>query len=131
MSRIGVLGEAAAVTQGVTTTVYTVPSGRAAKIKIMHKGIAGANSTFKLTVNGIDIFQTAALTGGNASWSDSTRMHGTGAANTLTGGSDTTTVAPGPKEYQLSALDSVSYLIGTADFASLSVQVIGAEVEVS
>lgn len=130
MSKIGVLGEAATATIG-TTTAYIVPTGRAAKVKLMYYGIAGVNSTLSIAINGIPIFTTAALTSGNAAWTDSTRMHGTGAVNTLTGGSDTTTVAPGPKEYQLAAGDTVTYTIATAAFSSISVQVIGAEVEVS
>jgi hypothetical protein len=58
-------------------------------------------------------------------------MHQAQAVSAITGGTDTTTVSPGPKEYQLAAGDTVTYTIATAAFSSISVQVIGAEVEVS
>ena len=131
MSRIGVLGEAAAITKDVITTVYTVPSGRGAKVKIMFRGTSGTNSTLKVTVNNIDIFLTGALTLANISYSSTAAMHQAGALSTVNGATAATTVAPGPVEYQLAAGDSVTYLIGTADFSLMSIQVIGAEVEVS
>lgn len=127
---IGVLGSDTSVTIG-SHTVYTCPSGKAAKIKIMYRGVAAANSTLKLTVNGIDIFLTAALSVGNVSHSTSLLMHNSQAAASVDGSSDAKTVAPGPKEYYLSAGDTVTSAIGTADFTSLNVQVVGVEVDAS
>lgn len=125
---IGVLGEAATASIGVTTA-YIVPANNAAKCKIMYSGVAGVNSTLSIAVNGITIFTTAALTSGNTSFSTSLLMHNSALGSTINGGSDATTVAPGPKEYYLAAGDTVTYTVGTANFSSLNVQVVGTQVE--
>ena len=55
--QIGVLGEATTATAG-TTTVYTVPSAKAAKVKIMWSGLSHAatgTGDLTITVNGIDV----------------------------------------------------------------------------
>lgn len=127
--KIGVLGESSNVTQA-THTAYTVPANKAARVKLMYRGVAGVNSTLKATINGIDAFLTAALTAGNVSHSTTAAMHNTQAASAIAGGTDATTVAPGPKEYYLAAGDSVTFTIGTADFTSMNFQVVGTEVDV-
>lgn len=127
--KIGVLDEKAVATVGVTTA-YTCPSGKAAKVKIMYRGAAGASSTLKVTVNGIDIFLTGALTSGNISHSTTALMHNTQAASAIDGSADAKCVAPGPKEFFLSAGDTVSYEIGTAAFSSMNFQVVGSEIDV-
>jgi len=127
--RIGVLDEKSVATVGVTT-VYTCPSGKAAKVKCMYRGAAGSSSTLKVTVNGIDIFLTGALTSGNISYSSTSLMHQAGAASTIDGSADGKVVAPGPKEFYLSAGDTISYEIGTAAFSSMNFQVVGSEIDV-
>lgn len=125
---IGVLGIGTGIVQGVTTA-YTVPSGKTAKIKLFYRGVAGVSSTLEVLINGITSFKTAALTSGNVSHSTTAAMHNTQAATAITGGTDATTVAPGPKEYFLDEGDTVQYTIATADFTSMSFQVVGSELD--
>ena len=65
-NKIGVLGEATTAT-AATTTVYTVPASKAAKVRIMYEvqGGAGAGTTFKITVNAIDVMVHGAITASN------------------------------------------------------------------
>lgn len=125
---IGVLGSSAIAVIG-TSTPYTVPSGKSARVKLMYRGVAGTNSVLTVSVNGIVVFVTAALTSGNVSYSNTTQMHLSGTSGSITGATDTTTIAPGPKEYMLSEGDTVTYNIATADFSAMNFQVIGTEVE--
>jgi hypothetical protein len=127
---IGVLGQSAIPDLG-TSTAYTVPSGKAAKVKLMYRGVAGANSVLTVTVNGIVIFTTAALAAGNVSHSTTLLEHNTQAASAVDGSSDAKTVAPGPKEYYLSAGDTVSYTIATLAFSAMNFQVVGVEIDVA
>src|SRR5262245_40883036 len=113
--KVGKLGASSVATQG-SNTVYQCPAGKAAKCQLFYRGVAGANSTLQIFVNGILILATGALTGGNVSFTTSLLEHNTGAAASINGSSDATTVAPGPKIYWLSAGDTISYTIGTADF---------------
>ena len=72
--QIGVLGEATTTTVA-TTTVYTVPSGKAAKVQIQVKVEAhAANSTgdFLVQVNGVTIFSHLNLPATEIMWSNST-----------------------------------------------------------
>ena len=130
--KIGVLGEASTATAG-THTVYTVPSGKAAKVKIMWLGKAGGDSAGDLafTVNGILV----------ASWLNLVTVeyfHSTTALliadNSITaaptGASVALTVAPAPMEWYLSAGDVVSYTIATTAMNSINVQVVGTEIDV-
>lgn len=126
--KIGRLGTQTGAAQG-TWTGYTVPANKGARVKIMYRGVAGVNSTLKVTVAGIDIFLTAALTSGQVSSSNTTQMHFAQAAAALVGGTDPTTVAPGPKEYFLQSGDTITYTIGTADFSSMIFEVVGVEVD--
>lgn len=126
--KIGKLAVATTATQG-TTTAYQCPAGKAAKCQLFYRGVAGANSTLQVSIAGVVIFLTAALAAGNVSFSSSLVEHNTAAAATLTGGTDATTVAPGPKVYWLYAGDVITYTIGTADFSSLVFQVVGVEVD--
>lgn len=130
--KIGVLGEATTATIG-TTTVYTVPSGKAAKVKIMWLGLAGADSLGDLafTVNGILV----------ASWLNLVTVEYFHSSTALliednsitaapTGASVALTVAPAPMEWYLSAGDTVSYTIATTAMNSINVQVVGTEIDV-
>jgi hypothetical protein len=130
--QIGVLGSATTVTIG-TTAVYTVPSAKAAKVKIMWMGKAGADSNGDLafTVNGINV----------ASWLNLVTVEYFHSCTTLliTDGSITAeptgltallTVAPAPFEWYLSAGDIVSYTIATTAMNAINVQVVGTEIDV-
>lgn len=127
---IGVLGSSATPDLG-TNIAYTVPAGKAAKVKLMYRGVAGVNSVLTITVNGIIILVTAALTSGNVSHSTTALMHNTQAANAIDGSADSKVVAPGPKEYYLSEGDNVSFTIGTAAFSAMNFQVVGTEIDIS
>jgi hypothetical protein len=127
--KIGRLARATVAAQG-TTVAYTVPANKTARVKLMHRGIAGVNSTLAVLINGVQILLTAALTSGNASYTSSALMHNTGTVASVNGGSDATTIAPGPKEYFLAGGDTISYTIGTADFSSMFFDVVGAELDV-
>ena len=123
---VGVLGEASTATAG-TTTAYTVPSGKAAKVQFMYRGTAGVSSTLAVIVNGITIFTTGALTSTQLSVSTKTEMHK--ANPTLTGNGTDSVVAPAPYYFYLSEGDTVQYVIGTAAFADFKFQVVGVEVD--
>ncbi len=124
---IGVLGAAATVDVG-TTTAYTVPAGHAARVRFMYRGVAGANSTLSVKINGMVVFLTGALTSGNVSYSSVSRAHTSDAAASIAGSADGTTIAPFVREYMLSAEDTIQYVIGTAAFSAMDFQVIGSQV---
>lgn len=125
--KLGALGVATTATVG-TTTVYTVPANRGAIGQLEFFGVAGAASTFKITVNGVDVFTTGALTTGTIIYSTRKQMYNTVAAATaLTGSNDDLTVAPAPARYGLQAAQTVTYTIGTTAFTSVSVQFTGGE----
>lgn len=128
---IGVLGEATAVAIA-TTTAYTVPSGKAARISIMYRAQAGAGgaSTLYVTVNGCVIWAKSTTTASHYIYSTPSASMITGAA-APTGVSNATTVAPGPEEYYLSAGDIVSYTVGAEALIAMNFQVVGAEVDAS
>ena len=125
---VGVLGESNGVSVA-TTVVYTVPAGKAAKVKLFYRGTAGVNSTLAILINGLTIMTTGALTSGNFIYSSGAALNETSGTAPL-GDTQATTGAPAPEEYYLSAGDTVSYVIGTADFGAMSFQVVGAEVDV-
>jgi hypothetical protein len=127
--KVGRLGQSIVATQG-TTTAYQCPPGKGAKVQLFFRGTVGASSTLIVVIAGIQIFAAGAMTGGNWSFSTTVNEHNTAAGGTVNGSSDATTVAPGPKIYWLAAGDTVSYTIGTADFASMTFQVVGVEVDV-
>lgn len=126
---IGVLGEATAVTQA-TTTVYTVPSGKAAKVRIMYRCQVGGGGTGTLlfTVNGVVIWAKGATTASHYIYSTTSAAMITG-ATAPTGASDSTTVGMAPEEYYLSAGDIVSYTIGGEAATAMNAQVVGVEVD--
>lgn len=130
-NKVAPLGVNTIATQG-TTTAYTVPTGKCAKVKLMYRGVSGVNSTLRVLVNGVEIFRTGALTTGHVHYSNSAAMYATQTADTaVTGLADATTVSPGPKEYYLDEGDTVQYIIGTADFSSMNFQVVGAEIDIA
>jgi hypothetical protein len=132
--KIGVLGEATVAT-AATTTVYTCPTSKAAKVKIMwHAESHASTSTgdLTITVNGINVATVLNITAANEIFSNSTLMVSAEAA-TATGATGATallTVAPAPFEYYLSAGDTVTYTISTLTMVSMNMQVVGTEIDV-
>lgn len=129
---IGVLGEASVATQA-TTTVYTVPSGKAAKVKIMWSGEAHAsNSTgdLTITVNGIAVAIILNMTAANFIFSSTVQLNESVQAVAPDGITPANTVAPAPAEYYLNAADTITYTIGTDDMVAMKMQVVGTEIDV-
>ncbi len=130
---IGVLGQATVITQA-TTTVYTVPSGKAAKVKIMWAGEAhAANSTgdLTITVNGLAVATILNITAAEFIFSSTALINEGPQAAAADGTSVAQTVGPGPVEYYLSAADTITYTIATDDMVAMNMQVVGSEVDVS
>jgi hypothetical protein len=127
---IGVLGSATTATVG-TTTAYTCPASKSAKVKIMWLALTANTGTLAFAVNGITIATIAASSGAEYWWSTTTVLKTE--AGTPTNAPDGTTalltVAPAPFEYYLSAGDTVTYTIGVANCTSINVQVVGAELD--
>ena len=130
--KIGVLGEATTSTVG-TTTAYTVPSGKAAKCRLMYRiqaGSAASTTTFDIAVNGITVMSQAAMNVSTYLHSTKAQLNGTPVVTAPTGSTDATTVAPAPIDYYLSAADTVTYTIGTQAALAANVQVVGTEIDV-
>ena len=131
--KIGVLGEAATITTG-TTTAYTCPAGKAAKVRIMWKGTAHAsNSTgdLTITVNGIVVAERLNMPATELFWSTSTLMiHDPSVSVNPDGSTALLTCSPAPFDYYLSAADTVTYTVGTDNMVAMQLQVVGTEVDV-
>ncbi len=128
---IGVLGQASTITTG-TTTAYTCPSGKSAKVKIMWSGEAhAANSTgdLTITVNGIAVAIVLNMTAARFTHSNSVLLVNPITAAAPTGATALLTVAPAPFDYYLSAADTITYTIGTDDMVAMNMQVVGSEVD--
>jgi len=131
--QIGVLGEASVAT-AATTTVYTCPSAKAARVQIMVKLEAhAATSTgdFLVTVNGMIAFSHLNLPATEIMWSNSTTaLHDPSTSVEPDGTTAALTLAPGPAVYFLSAGDTITYTVGTLTFVNVQVQVVGTEIDV-
>jgi len=130
--QIGVLGEATTAT-AATTTVYTVPSGKAAKVKIMWAGLSHASTgtgDLTITVNGINVAVVLNITAARYVHSNSTLLVNPETAAAPTGATALLTVAPAPMEYYLSAADTVTYTIATLTMQAMNMQVVGTEIDV-
>ena len=127
---IGVLGEATVAT-AATTTVYTVPSGKAAKGRLFYQvqGAADATTDFLITVNGVVVMNLANITASEYVFSSPNALfEQTSALPTGTDGD--TTGAPAPSEYFLSAGDTVTYTLAGTTALSANVQFVGSEIDV-
>ena len=130
--KIGVLGEATTAT-AATTTVYTVPSGKAAKCQIMWAGLSHASTgtgDLTITVNGINVAVVLNITAARYVHSNSTLMVNPETAAAPTGATALLTVAPAPFIYYLSAGDTVTYTIATLTMQAMNLQVVGTEIDV-
>jgi len=128
---IGVLGEAS-VANIATTTVYTCPSGKAAKVKIMWLGNAGADSLgdLTITVNGIAVATILNMTTITYFFSSIVQLNEGTQAAAPDGVTTANTVGPAPEEYYLNAADTITYTIGTTDMTTMQMQVVGTEIDV-
>lgn len=130
--KIGVLGEATTATAG-TTTVYTVPSGKASKVQLFYLiqgSTSDATTDFLITVNSITVVNHANITQSNYLFSSPNALK-EGPLSTLPTGVDgDTTGSPAPAVYYLSAADTVTYTIAGSTAGSCNVQVVGTEIDV-
>lgn len=129
---IGVLGESSTTTIG-TVTVYTVPTSKASKGKLMFnlKGNAGGGSIIEFFVNGCSVSRIAAMTADFYCFS----VKGAGLriaeqAAQPTGIGSALTVAPADPIYYLSAGDTVQYAVSGAALASMNCQFVGTQIDV-
>ena len=130
--KIGVLGEATTAT-AATTTVYTCPAAKAARVKIMWSGLSHASTStgdLTITVNAIDVAVVLNISAARYVHSNSTLMVNPETAAAPTGATALLTVAPAPFEYYLSAADTVTYTIATLTMQSMKIQVVGTEIDV-
>lgn len=130
--KIGVLGEATVTTVG-TTTVYTCPTAKAAKGKIMFnlQGNAAGGSIVEFFVNGCSIGRIAAMTASFYCFS----VRGAGLriaeqAAQPTGIAAALTVAPADPIYYLNAGDTIQYVTSGAALITMNCQVVGTEIDV-
>lgn len=131
--RIGVLGESAIATVG-TTTAYTCPTGKAAKVRLMFQlqGNAGGGTTLAIIVNGLTVATVAAMTASYYTFS----IKGAGVrvaeqAALPTGIGAGLAIAPADQIYYLSQGDTIQYTIGGAAGISMNFQVVGTEIDVA
>jgi hypothetical protein len=128
--KIGVLGEATATTVA-TTTVYTCPAGKAAKVRLMFRAQGDATTAIAILVNGLEVARVAAMTANFYVCSikgAGLRIAEQAAAPTGIGAG--LTVAPADQIYYLSAGDTVQYTIITAAALAMNFQVVGTEIDV-
>lgn len=128
---IGVLGAASATTVA-TTTVYTCPAGKAAKVRLMCVFQGSANTQVAILVNGMEVARNGAMTvnqynhtikgGGIYAYATSAAALPNGVANALT-------VAPADPIFYLSEGDTIQYTIITAVALAMNFQVVGIEID--
>jgi len=129
--KIGVLGEATTAT-AATTTVYTVPSSKAAKGRLFYEiqGAADGTTDLTITVNGIPVMVHSNITASNYLFSSPNALKEGPLAAQATGVDGDTTGAPAPIEYFLSAADTVTYTIAGTTALAMNMQFVGAEIDV-
>lgn len=130
---IGVLGATTQTAVG-THTAYTVPTSKAAKVKLMFRGQSGSGglSVVSAAVNGVTIFQSATMPATQDFGSNSGRMlQGPHTTTFFNGATVDATIQPGPSEYYLSAGDLVQVVVAGGALTSLNFQVVGTEVDAS
>lgn len=122
----GVLGSVTA-TAAATHTVYTVPTGKWAKGKLMLRGqnAAGA-ATVEGVMNGVTIFKSAGLTASHYFFTSSAQMF-VAQAGAPDGTTLANTVAPAPQEYYLDEGDTVLITIGVAAVTAMTAMFVGVE----
>ena len=140
VAAIGILGETTVVTQGVTTTVYTVPASKSARIRVlfgMEGGVGTVGYRVHIGTPGTEMNIGRDISGGDDVLSG---MQGTGSlvANTIglvegagildiTSNSGEHVLAPFPYDYYLSTGDTVRVFILTGDAVDHLFQVHGVE----
>lgn len=129
---VGVLGEATGTTVG-TTTVYTCPAGKAAKVRLFARFQGDTNSQVAVLVNGMEIARNTAMTathynytikgGGLFAYAAGNAAAPTGLANALT-------AAPADPIFYLNPGDTIQYTVITAALTAMNFQVVGVAIDI-
>lgn len=127
---MGVLGSASTLTVG-TTTVYTCPVGKAAKVKLFAIFQSGVNSDVGILVNGIEVARTGAMTNLHFTFTNGGAGLIRAAATTKPAGTSAAeTVQPSAPIFFLSTGQTIQYTVTTAALLACSAQVVGVEIDV-
>lgn len=130
--RLGVLGEATATTVA-TTTVYTCPANKAAKVRLMCRFQGDTNSQVAVLVNGMEIARNTVMTTTHYNYTikgGGLFAYASGNAAAPTGLANAVTVAPADPIYYLNAGDTIQYTVITAALLAMNFQVVGVEVDI-
>ena len=130
--KIGILGSATTSTAG-TTTAYTVPSGKAAKCRIMYRMQAASSAsttTLDIAVNGITIMSQTAMNVSTYLFSNPSNLNGGPQVSAPTGSTTALSVGPTAIDFYLSAGQTLTYTIGGATALAMAMHVVGTEIDV-
>ena len=130
--KIGVLGEATSNVVA-TTTVYTCPAGKAAKVKLMFiaQGSGAGGTVISILVNGMTVATVAAMTASYYVFSiKGAGLRAAEQAALPIGTTTALTVAPADPIYYLNTGDTIQYTISGAAAISMNFQVVGTEIDV-
>lgn len=132
--KFGVLGTATGKTIG-SWTVYTVPPGKAAKLKLFGSFQASGSvgtGTLIIEVGGIDVALTGAMTANFTTYTNGgAGLLSAPAAALQDGRTPGTTIQPAPPIYYLSEGQAVRYRVGVADIQNANLQAVGVEVDLT
>lgn len=130
--KIGVLGSATA-TAVATTTVYTCPASKAAKVKLMMRVQGDTNTQVAILVNGLEVARNAAMTANHYNYSiagGGIYAYAAGNAAAPSGLANALTVAPADPVFFLSAGQTIQYTVVTQAALAMNFQVVGTEIDV-
>jgi len=132
---IGVLGQSTTsnITAASSYTAYTVPSGKAAKVRVMFQGQAAtgaATAGIDVVVNGIEVAKYRGVAADNYVWSTKNQLMNK-SATYPDGSASGNVVAPAPYDWYLSEGDTVTFKPIAADWQSMNFQVVGSEIDAS
>ena len=130
--KIGVLGEASALTVA-TTTVYTCPASKAARVKLFARFQGDTNSVVAILVNGMEIARNTVMTTSHYNYTirgGGLFAYAAGNATPPTGLTNSLTAAPADATYYLNTGDTVQYTVVTAALLAMNFQVVGTEIDV-
>jgi|SRR5882672_7793056 len=127
---VGVLGSASATTIG-TTTVYTCPVGKAARVKIQAIMQAGTSSDIGILVHSMEIARTGALTSANYWFTNTGAGLATVNAAKPTGATAALTCQPAPPIFWLSAGQTIQYTVAVANLLAAAMDVVGVEYDLT
>lgn len=132
---MGVLATLTTTTLG-TTTAYTCPAGKAAKVRLqilIQSGAAGTTD-FGILVNGCEVARTGVIAANNYLWtpaSPGVLLNAASAAKPSGLAFAATTMRPADSIFYLSAGQTIQYSLFTQSPASINFQVVGIEIDLT